>query len=121
LTAKAGVPGPTKAMARKPDPDRLQVNAICPCFCATDIAAGRLMPEMQAQILACIPMVRVGVAEDVAGCALFLASEQSGYCTGTEADVNGGALIHRPGRAAAGVGARPRPPSPPPLQPASFC
>ena len=35
-----------------------------------------------------------GKAEDVAGCALFLASYLSAYCTGTEIDVNGGLLIH---------------------------
>ena len=35
-----------------------------------------------------------GTAEDVAGCALFLASDLSSYCTGTEVDVNGGSLIH---------------------------
>ena len=41
-----------------------------------------------------IPMGRAGQASDVAGCALFLASDLSAYCTGTEIDVNGGSLIH---------------------------
>lgn len=92
--AKAGVLGLTKAMARELAPDRIRVNAICPGFIATDITAGKLTPEMMETILAGIPMGRAGEAGDVAGCALFLASDLSGYCTGTEVDVNGGSLIH---------------------------
>ncbi|SES41348.1 NAD(P)-dependent dehydrogenase, short-chain alcohol dehydrogenase family [Tranquillimonas rosea] len=92
--AKAGVLGLTKAMARELAPDQVRVNAICPGFIATDITAGKLTDEMRAQVLAGIPMGRAGEASDVAGCALFLASELSAYCTGTEVDVNGGSLIH---------------------------
>lgn len=92
--AKAGVLGLTKAMARELAPDNVRVNAICPGFIATDITAGKLTPEMSQQILAGIPMGRAGAASDVAGCALFLASDLSAYCTGTEVDVNGGSLIH---------------------------
>ncbi len=92
--AKAGVLGLTKAMARELAPDGVRANAICPGFIATDITAGKLTDEMRAQVLAGIPMGRAGEASDVAGCALFLASDLSAYCTGTEVDVNGGALIH---------------------------
>ncbi len=92
--AKAGVLGLTKAMARELAPDNVRSNAICPGFIATDITAGKLTDEMRAQVLEGIPMGRAGTAEDVAGCALFLASDLSAYCTGTEVDVNGGSLIH---------------------------
>ncbi|MDV7141436.1 SDR family NAD(P)-dependent oxidoreductase [Tropicimonas sp. TH_r6] len=92
--AKAGILGLTKASARELAPDNVRVNAICPGFIATDITQGKLTPEMKAQVLAGIPMGRAGEARDVAGCALFLASELSAYCTGTEVDVNGGSLIH---------------------------
>ncbi|MDX1821007.1 MAG: SDR family NAD(P)-dependent oxidoreductase [Alphaproteobacteria bacterium] len=92
--AKAGVLGLTKAMARELAPDNVRANAICPGFIATDITAGKLTEEMRAQVLAGIPMGRAGEASDVAGCALFLASDLSAYCTGTEVDVNGGSLIH---------------------------
>ncbi len=92
--AKAGVLGLTKAMARELAPDGIRVNAICPGFIATDITAGRLSPERLSAILATIPMGRAGEARDVAGCALFLASDLSAYCTGIELDVNGGLLIH---------------------------
>ncbi|WP_238367467.1 SDR family NAD(P)-dependent oxidoreductase [Mesobacterium pallidum] len=92
--AKAGILGLTKAMAREYAPDGVRSNAICPGFIATDITAGKLTDEMRAQVLAGIPMGRAGEASDVAGCALFLASDLSAYCTGTEVDVNGGSLIH---------------------------
>ena len=92
--AKAGILGLTKAMARELAPAGVRVNAICPGFIATDITAGKLTPAMKEQILEGIPMGRAGEASDVAGCALFLASDLSAYCTGTEVDVNGGSLIH---------------------------
>ncbi|RDD64173.1 SDR family NAD(P)-dependent oxidoreductase [Thalassococcus profundi] len=92
--AKAGVLGLTKAMARELAPVNVRVNAICPGFIATDITAGKLTDEQHKMVLAGIPMGRAGAASDVAGCALFLASDLSAYCTGTEVDVNGGSLIH---------------------------
>lgn len=92
--AKAGVLGLTKAMARELAPDNVRVNAICPGFIDTDITAGKLTEDMRREVLNGIPMGRAGAATDVAGCALFLASSLSAYCTGTEVDVNGGALIH---------------------------
>jgi len=92
--AKAGVLGLSKAMARELAPANVRVNAICPGFIATDITAGKLTPEMKQAVLDGIPMGRAGEASDVAGCALFLASDLSAYCTGTEVDVNGGSLIH---------------------------
>lgn len=92
--AKAGILGLTKAMARELAPDGIRSNAICPGFIATDITAGKLTPDMKVEILAGIPMGRAGEASDVAGCALFLASDLSAYVTGSEVDVNGGSLIH---------------------------
>ncbi len=92
--AKAGILGLTKASARELAPEGIRVNAICPGFIATDITAGKLTSEMKSQILEGIPMGRAGLASDVAGCALFLSSELSAYVTGSEIDVNGGALIH---------------------------
>lgn len=92
--AKAGILGLTKATARELAPDNVRVNAICPGFIATDITAGKLTPQMNKQILEGIPMGRAGAASDVAGCVLFLASDLSAYCTGSEIDVNGGSLIH---------------------------
>ena len=92
--AKAGILGLTKAMARELAPDGVRSNAICPGFIATDITGGKLTSDMMDMILAGIPMGRAGTADDVAGCAVFLASDLSAYVTGSEVDVNGGSLIH---------------------------
>ena len=92
--AKAGILGLTKAIARELAPEGIRANAVCPGFIATDITEGKLTDAMREHILQGIPMGRVGTAEDVAGCCLFLASDLSSYVTGSEVDVNGGSLIH---------------------------
>lgn len=92
--AKAGILGLTKAMAREFALDNIRVNAICPSLIDTDITAGMMTPERREAINAQIPMGRPGRAEEVAGCALFLASDLSSYVTGAEIDVNGGSHIH---------------------------
>ena len=45
-------------------------------------------------ILEGIPLNRVGVPDDVAGCLVFLSSDLAAYLTGVTLDVNGGMLIH---------------------------
>ena len=92
--AKAGILGLTKAMARELAPNQIRSNAICPGFIETDIIEGRITSDQKQQILSGIPMGHGGEAKDVAGCALFLASEFSKFVTGTTIDVNGGSHIH---------------------------
>lgn len=92
--AKAGVLGLAKAMARELGPDNIRVNAITPGLIQTDITAGKLTDEMTVNILAGIPMNRLGDAVDIARAALFLGSDLSSYSTGITLDVNGGMLIH---------------------------
>jgi NAD(P)-dependent dehydrogenase (short-subunit alcohol dehydrogenase family) len=92
--AKAAVLGYTKACARELGPDNIRVNAVCPSYIDTDIAAGLITPERLAGIVASVPMGRPGHAHEVAGCILFLASELSSYVTGSEIDINGGSHIH---------------------------
>lgn len=92
--AKAGVLGLTRAMARELGPDNIRVNAITPGLIQTDITAGKLTDQMRDNILAGIPMNRLGDAVDIARAALFLGSELSSYSTGITLDVNGGMLIH---------------------------
>ncbi len=91
--AKAGVVGLAKAMAREFGPDRIRVNCIAPSLIDTDITLGKLTDERKADIIAGIPLGRIGAADDVAGAALFLASDLSSYITGTTIDVNGGSLF----------------------------
>jgi NAD(P)-dependent dehydrogenase (short-subunit alcohol dehydrogenase family) len=92
--AKAGVLGLARAMAREFGGDGIRVNCIAPGLIETDITQGKLTPEKKAEIAQTIPLARLGRADDVAGCCVFLASDLSAYCTGITLDVNGGMLIH---------------------------
>ena len=92
--AKAGVLGLARAMARELGPDSIRVNSITPGLIQTDISKGKLSDEKKAEIAQTIPLGRLGVADDVAGACLYLASDLSSYCTGITLDVNGGMLIH---------------------------
>ncbi len=92
--AKAGVLGLARAMARELGPDNVRVNCITPGLIQTDITAGKLTDDMTANILAGIPMNRLGDAINIARAALFLGSDLSSYSTGITLDVNGGMLIH---------------------------
>lgn len=93
-SAKAGVLGLAKAMARELGPDGIRVNCVAPGLIQTDITGGKLTDELRTEIRKGIPLDRLGNAEDVAGAYLFLASDLSSYITGAVIDVNGGMLIH---------------------------
>lgn len=92
--AKAGVLGLAKAMARELGPDNIRVNCVTPGLIQTDITGGKLTDQMKKNIIAGIPLGRLGTVEDVARIYLFLASDLSSYTTGAVIDVNGGMLIH---------------------------
>lgn len=92
--AKAGVLGLAKAMAREFGPDGIRVNCVTPGLIQTDINAGKISDDKRTEILAGIPLNRLGNPVDVAGAFLFLSSDLSSYITGAVIDVNGGMLIH---------------------------
>lgn len=92
--AKAGVLGLAKAMARELGPCGIRVNCVTPGLIQTDISAGKITDEKKAEIAASVPLNRLGLADDIAGAYLFLASDLSAYVTGAVIDVNGGMLIH---------------------------
>lgn len=92
--AKAGVLGLAKAMARELGQDGIRVNCVTPGLIQTDINAGKIDDDKKTEILAGIPLNRLGRPDDVAGAMLYLASDLSSYLTGTVIDVNGGMLIH---------------------------
>ncbi|MGF7156135.1 SDR family NAD(P)-dependent oxidoreductase [Novosphingobium gossypii] len=92
--AKAGVLGLGKAMAREFGGKQVRVNSITPGLISTDITAGKLSDAQEQSIIDGIPLARLGVANDVANAAVFLASDLSSYLTGITLDVNGGMLIH---------------------------
>ena len=84
--AKAGVLTLTIGLARALAPDQIRVNAIAPGVIDTAMTSA---PEHD-QLKASIPLGRPGQPEDVANCALFLASDDARHITGETIDVNGG-------------------------------
>ncbi len=91
--AKSGVGGVTKAMANELAPKGVQVNAIAPGYISTNNTTALREDETRnRQILERIPTGRWGRPEDIAGAALFLASEASDYVTGQVLAVDGGWL-----------------------------
>ena len=91
--AKSGVSGVTKAMANELAPKGVQVNAIAPGYITTNNTAALSADETRnRQILERIPTGRWGKPEDIAGAAVFLASEASDYVTGQVLAVDGGWL-----------------------------
>jgi 2-hydroxycyclohexanecarboxyl-CoA dehydrogenase len=92
--AKAAVLGLTRALARELGPSGVTCNAVAPGLIATDIFAGKLSPEREAQIVADIPVRRPGSVGEVAAMIVYLCSEDAGYVTGATLDINGGSHIH---------------------------
>lgn len=87
--AKAGIIGLTKSVAQEVGGAGIRVNAIAPGLIATPMTAG--IPEMGKQIILMrVPLGREGVPDDIAGVALFLASDDSAYVTGQVISPNGG-------------------------------
>jgi 3-oxoacyl-[acyl-carrier protein] reductase len=84
--AKAGVSALTIGLARYLAPHRVRVNAIAPGVIDTEMTR----TARHADLAARIPLGEVGTAQDVAHCALFLASEEARHITGEIIDVNGG-------------------------------
>jgi 3-oxoacyl-[acyl-carrier protein] reductase len=91
-TARAGVLGFAKALADEVATDGITVNSICPGFIATERIAEltKAKPEMMKQMLAQIPLGRIGSTEELAGAVAFLASERASYITGAVLQVDGG-------------------------------
>jgi NAD(P)-dependent dehydrogenase (short-subunit alcohol dehydrogenase family) len=91
--AKGGIHSLTKSMARELAPYNIRANAVAPGTIDTDIFAGKLDGKKQ-EIIANIPLGRLGTADDIAKACLFLASDLSAYITGLILDVNGGRFMH---------------------------
>lgn len=91
--AKAGVIELTKEAAIELAPYKINVNSIGPGAIKTDMTKGIESDPMQLkQILARIPLGRLGEPEDIANAAAFLASDEADYMTGEVVFVDGGWL-----------------------------
>ena len=87
--SKAGLIGLTKALAQEMGSRGITVNVVAPGYIETDMTKG-LGEQRRAQILAHIPLERIGTPEDVAAAVEFLAGDRAGYITGQVLAVNGG-------------------------------
>lgn len=87
--AKAGDLGFTKALAQEGARKGITVNAICPGYIATEMVMA-VPEEVRNQIVATIPAGRLGEADEIARCVLFLASDEAGFITGATLTANGG-------------------------------
>jgi NAD(P)-dependent dehydrogenase (short-subunit alcohol dehydrogenase family) len=89
--SKGGVNQITRVLALEWGPRGVTANAVAPTFIRTPGTAERLdRPDFLADVLARIPVGRVGTAMDVAGAVVFLASPSSGLVNGAVLAVDGG-------------------------------
>jgi acetoacetyl-CoA reductase len=87
--AKAAVHGFTMAVAQEVARKGVTVNTISPGYIATEMVMA--MPEdIRNQIIAGIPVSRLGKPEEIAASVVFLASDQAGFITGADLSQNGG-------------------------------
>lgn len=87
--AKSGVVGFSKALAREVGSRNITVNCVAPGFIDTDMTRA-LSEEQTKELLAQIPLSRLGEVDDVAQAVVFLASSGASYITGSTLHVNGG-------------------------------
>ena len=91
-SSKAGADALMKTLARQLAPSGIRVNAVAPHAIETEMSA-QWPDERKREVIAGIPLGRLGRPEDVAAAVLFLASDDASFITGEILDVNGGALM----------------------------
>lgn len=85
----------TRSLAFEFGPRGIGVNAICPGMFATAMTADMLKdPDFRETVKTQVPLGRVGQPEDLMGLAVYLASEESAYMTGSIIDIDGGWTCH---------------------------
>lgn len=88
-SAKAGLIGMTKAVAREFAPRGITANCIAPGYIQTEMTSD--LTDKQVEIFVnAIPSGKAGTVDDIAAAALYLASEEAQYVTGITLHVNGG-------------------------------
>jgi len=88
-SSKAGIIGLTKTLARELAGRNILVNAIAPGYIETEMTE-KLSDKIKEKLMEQIPTGRLGSVDDVAKTALFLASGDSNYITGTVINLDGG-------------------------------
>ncbi|HMR30454.1 MAG TPA: acetoacetyl-CoA reductase [Geminicoccaceae bacterium] len=88
--AKAGDIGFTKALAQEGSRVGITVNAVCPGYIGTEMVRAIDEKVLNERILPLIPVGRLGEPGEIARCVVFLASDGSGFITGSTLSANGG-------------------------------
>ncbi len=88
--SKAGDLGFTKALAQEGAKFGITVNAVCPGYIETDMVRAVDPKIIAEKIVPQIPVGRLGTAEEIARCVLFLVSDEAGFITGSTISANGG-------------------------------
>ena len=91
-TAKAGLIGMTKALAKEVGPSGITVNAIAPGVIATDMNNGLSKEDIDI-LINDTPVSRIGTPKDVAKAALYLASDDASFVTGEVMNLSGGYIV----------------------------
>ena len=91
--SKGAVVQLTKSMAIELAPSNIQVNAILPGWIETDLTAPVKRTPQYDEIIMRTPAGRFGRAEEIAGAAVFLASDASNFVTGAVINVDGGYCV----------------------------
>ena len=91
-SAKAGILGMTKSVAREFASRGVTCNAVAPGYIQTDMT-NALPEKVKDDIMSTIPLKRLGTPEDVANVVAFLASEEASYITGQVINVDGGMVM----------------------------
>jgi acetoacetyl-CoA reductase len=90
--AKAGMHGFTMAFAREVARKGVTVNSISPGYCATSMV-NTIPDAVRADILAHVPVGRIGQPSEIARTVVFLTDEEAGFITGANIPVNGGLFM----------------------------
>jgi acetoacetyl-CoA reductase len=88
--AKAGDIGFVKALAQESASKGITVNAICPGYIGTEMVMAVPEEVLKTKILPLIPAGRLGQPEEIGRIVAFLASDDSGFITGSTISANGG-------------------------------
>jgi NAD(P)-dependent dehydrogenase (short-subunit alcohol dehydrogenase family) len=91
--SKGAILALTRAMATELAPYHITVNAVCPGPTYTDMLLGATDAADREELAAIAPLGRLGKPEDIASAVLYLASEESDWCTGQAISVDGGLSI----------------------------
>ena len=91
--AKAGIIGFTKALALEGAGRGITVNCIAPGHIDTGMLHSLDRGTIEEKLLPLIPVGRLGTAEDIARCVMFLVSQDNGFLTGITLTANGGQYI----------------------------